>query len=55
MMTLREQVEELLPSWKSWYPSLFDAAADPQAAVVTAQRLGEAWMTAFIACLPCPA
>ncbi len=27
-MTLREQVEELLPSWRSWYPSLFDAAAD---------------------------
>ena len=27
-MTLREQVEELLPSWRTWYPSLFDAAAD---------------------------
>ncbi|HMB73398.1 MAG TPA: hypothetical protein VKQ06_07485 [Gammaproteobacteria bacterium] len=27
-MTLREQVEELLPGWQSWYPSLFDAAAD---------------------------
>jgi hypothetical protein len=27
-MTLREQVDELLPSWRSWYPSLFDAAAD---------------------------
>jgi hypothetical protein len=27
-MTLREQVEELLPGWRSWYPSLFDAAAD---------------------------
>ena len=27
-MSLREQVEELLPSWRSWYPSLFDAAAD---------------------------
>jgi len=25
---LREQVEELLPSWQSWYPSLFDAAED---------------------------
>lgn len=25
---LREQVEELLPSWQSWYPSLFDAASD---------------------------
>jgi hypothetical protein len=25
---LREQVERLLPSWQSWYPSLFDAAAD---------------------------
>ena len=25
---LREQVEHLLPSWQSWYPSLFDAAAD---------------------------
>jgi hypothetical protein len=27
-MTLREQVEELLPGWKRWYPSLFDAATD---------------------------
>lgn len=27
-MTLRERVEELLPGWQSWYPSLFDAAAD---------------------------
>jgi hypothetical protein len=27
-MTLREQVEELLPGWRSWYPSLFDAASD---------------------------
>jgi hypothetical protein len=25
---LREQVENLLPSWQSWYPSLFDAAQD---------------------------
>ena len=27
-MTLREQVEQLLPGWESWYPSLFDAAVD---------------------------
>jgi len=27
-MTLREQVELLLPGWESWYPSLFDAAHD---------------------------
>lgn len=27
-MSLREQVEKLLPSWESWYPSLFDAAVD---------------------------
>ena len=27
-MTLREQVDSLLPSWQSWYPSLFDAASD---------------------------
>ena len=26
--SLREQVEALLPSWQSWYPSLFDAAQD---------------------------
>jgi hypothetical protein len=26
--TLREQVESLLPGWKRWYPSLFDAAND---------------------------
>ena len=27
-MNLREQVEELLPNWERWYPSLFDAADD---------------------------
>jgi len=27
-MTLREQVDRLLPGWESWYPSLFDAARD---------------------------
>jgi hypothetical protein len=27
-LSLREQVETLLPQWQSWYPSLFDAAAD---------------------------
>ena len=27
-LSLREQVELLLPAWQSWYPSLFDAAAD---------------------------
>lgn len=27
-MNLREQVEELLPNWERWYPSLFDAAQD---------------------------
>ena len=25
---LQEQVEALLPSWRRWYPSLFDAATD---------------------------
>jgi hypothetical protein len=28
MSTLREQVEQLLPDWETWYPSLFDAARD---------------------------
>jgi hypothetical protein len=28
MTSLREQVEQLLPDWESWYPSLFDAARD---------------------------
>lgn len=28
MMNLRAQVEELLPNWERWYPSLFDAASD---------------------------
>ena len=28
MSSLREQVEQLLPNWESWYPSLFDAARD---------------------------
>lgn len=28
MMNLRAQVEELLPDWERWYPSLFDAASD---------------------------
>ena len=27
-MNLREQVENELPNWQSWYPSLFDAAVD---------------------------
>ena len=27
-MSLREQVEQLLPGWESWYPNLFDAARD---------------------------
>jgi len=27
-MTLRDQVEQLLPGWKRWYPSLFEAACD---------------------------
>lgn len=27
-MNLRTQVEELLPDWERWYPSLFDAASD---------------------------
>ena len=26
--SLRDQVDELLPDWQSWYPSLFDAACD---------------------------
>src|SRR5262245_55348790 len=26
--SLRDQVESLLPSWESWYPSVFDAAVD---------------------------
>ncbi len=27
-MSLREKVEQLLPNWERWYPSLFDAASD---------------------------
>jgi len=27
-LNLREQVESLLPEWRSWYPSLFHAAED---------------------------
>lgn len=27
-MSLRKDVESLLPNWESWYPSLFDAAVD---------------------------
>ena len=27
-MTLREEVEKVLPDWRSWYPSLFHAAED---------------------------
>ena len=27
-MTLREEVENLLPNWETWYPSLFHAAED---------------------------
>ncbi len=27
-MSLKEEVETLLPNWESWYPSLFHAAED---------------------------
>lgn len=27
-MSLRDEVESLLPDWERWYPSLFDAAHD---------------------------
>ncbi len=27
-MSLRDEVEALLPNWERWYPSLFDAASD---------------------------
>ena len=27
-MNLRERVEQVLPNWERWYPSLFDAASD---------------------------
>ncbi|HEX9876943.1 MAG TPA: hypothetical protein VGC50_09850 [Gammaproteobacteria bacterium] len=27
-VSLRDQVERLLPGWKRWYPSLFEAARD---------------------------
>jgi hypothetical protein len=27
-MSLKDQVDKLLPGWRRWYPSLFDAAAD---------------------------
>ncbi len=27
-MSLRDEVERLLPGWRRWYPSLFDAARD---------------------------
>jgi hypothetical protein len=27
-MSLRDQVESMLPNWQSWYPSVFDAAVD---------------------------
>ncbi len=27
-LTLRQRVEKELPRWRSWYPSIFDAARD---------------------------
>ena len=27
-MSLRDDVDNLLPNWERWYPSLFDAASD---------------------------
>ena len=27
-MSLKNEVEALLPNWERWYPSLFDAASD---------------------------
>ena len=26
--SLLEQIEKLLPNWRTWYPSIFDAASD---------------------------
>lgn len=27
-MSLKDEVEQILPNWESWYPSLFHAAED---------------------------
>lgn len=27
-MSLKDEVERILPNWETWYPSLFDAAVD---------------------------
>ena len=27
-MSLRDQIEQVLPGWSRWYPSLFEAALD---------------------------
>ena len=27
-MSLRDRIEQVLPGWNRWYPSLFDAALD---------------------------
>lgn len=27
-MTLREQLDRIMPGWERWYPSVFDAACD---------------------------
>ena len=27
-MSLRDQIEQLLPGWSRWYPNLFEAARD---------------------------
>jgi len=27
-VSLRDQIEQVLPGWNRWYPSLFDAALD---------------------------
>ena len=27
-VSLRDEIEQLLPSWRTWYPNVFDAARD---------------------------
>ena len=27
-VSLRDQIEQILPGWSTWYPSIFDAAHD---------------------------
>ena len=50
-MSLRDEVERLLPNWERWYPSLFDAASD-LGLIVSGRASFELMQKALLAGMP---